>query len=248
MPQDAGRRATEGGGRGGAHHGARAGRHRHAALRPHRGQGARDPGSSAQFAARRMRACITRESSQLLHARNVLTAYSQRSHRQSAMLVMLPWPAVRARSGTCHHPVPVSRCIVRQAAHSRCAPLQGIDFYEHFHVLVLGLDSVEARRYMNSVACSFLGVRHSSTAKLAHLPPCMVPAQQIEGRFGGTPTVRPAIIIRIRMRPVLLPWSHRPCRGLVVTQQASNAGRSAAERRQCVAQSTTMKESRTRRR
>jgi len=35
--------------------------------------------------------------------------------------------------------------------------LQGIDFYEQFHVLVLGLDSVEARRHMNSVACSFLG-------------------------------------------------------------------------------------------
>ena len=31
-----------------------------------------------------------------------------------------------------------------------------IDFYEQFHIIVLGLDSLEARRYMNSVACSFL--------------------------------------------------------------------------------------------
>lgn len=33
-----------------------------------------------------------------------------------------------------------------------------IEFYEQFHVIVLGLDSLEARRYMNSIACSFLGM------------------------------------------------------------------------------------------
>lgn len=40
-----------------------------------------------------------------------------------------------------------------------------IEFYEEFHVIILGLDSLEARRYMNQVACSLLGKvwqRHSS--------------------------------------------------------------------------------------
>jgi NEDD8-activating enzyme E1 len=32
-----------------------------------------------------------------------------------------------------------------------------MEFYEDFHVIILGLDSLEARRYMNKVACSFLG-------------------------------------------------------------------------------------------
>ncbi len=32
-----------------------------------------------------------------------------------------------------------------------------MEFYEQFHILVLGLDSLEARRFMNQVACSFLG-------------------------------------------------------------------------------------------
>ena len=32
-----------------------------------------------------------------------------------------------------------------------------IEFYEEFHVIILGLDSLEARRYMNQVACSLLG-------------------------------------------------------------------------------------------
>ena len=34
-----------------------------------------------------------------------------------------------------------------------------LDFYEQFHVIILGLDSLEARRFMNQVACSFLGAR-----------------------------------------------------------------------------------------
>lgn len=33
-----------------------------------------------------------------------------------------------------------------------------LDFYSDFHLIVLGLDSLEARRYMNSIVCSFLGM------------------------------------------------------------------------------------------
>lgn len=31
------------------------------------------------------------------------------------------------------------------------------EFYKDFHIIVLGLDSLEARSYINSVVCSFLG-------------------------------------------------------------------------------------------
>jgi NEDD8-activating enzyme E1 len=34
---------------------------------------------------------------------------------------------------------------------------KSLDFYSQFQIIILGLDSIEARRYMNSVACSFLG-------------------------------------------------------------------------------------------
>lgn len=32
-----------------------------------------------------------------------------------------------------------------------------IDFYNDFNIIVLGLDSIDARSYINSVACGFLG-------------------------------------------------------------------------------------------
>jgi molybdopterin/thiamine biosynthesis adenylyltransferase len=35
------------------------------------------------------------------------------------------------------------------------------DFYKQFPAIILGLDSLEARRYMNQVACSFLGALES---------------------------------------------------------------------------------------
>lgn len=33
-----------------------------------------------------------------------------------------------------------------------------IEFYNNFNIIALGLDSVEARRYINGVACGFLGM------------------------------------------------------------------------------------------
>lgn len=33
-----------------------------------------------------------------------------------------------------------------------------LDFYSNFSIIALGLDSIEARSYINSVACSFLGM------------------------------------------------------------------------------------------
>jgi molybdopterin/thiamine biosynthesis adenylyltransferase len=47
-----------------------------------------------------------------------------------------------------------------------CLQEKTLDFYEQFHVIVLGLDSLEARRYMNSVACSFLGLFFQSRVVL----------------------------------------------------------------------------------
>lgn len=32
-----------------------------------------------------------------------------------------------------------------------------LEFFQDFHIWVLGLDSLDARRYMNQIACSFLG-------------------------------------------------------------------------------------------
>ncbi|GAB4817230.1 hypothetical protein N2152v2_004276 [Parachlorella kessleri] len=46
-----------------------------------------------------------------------------------------------------------------------------LDFYEQFHVVVLGLDSLEARRYMNSVACSFLEYEEDGSPNLATVKP-----------------------------------------------------------------------------
>ena len=46
-----------------------------------------------------------------------------------------------------------------------------LDFYEQFHVIVLGLDSLEARRYMNSVACSFLEFEDDGTPNMSTIKP-----------------------------------------------------------------------------
>lgn len=34
-----------------------------------------------------------------------------------------------------------------------------IEFYNNFSIIALGLDSIEARRYINGVACGFLGMK-----------------------------------------------------------------------------------------
>lgn len=34
---------------------------------------------------------------------------------------------------------------------------KSLEFYSEFSIIVLGLDSIEARSYINDVACSFLG-------------------------------------------------------------------------------------------
>ena len=36
-----------------------------------------------------------------------------------------------------------------------------LDFYNDFNIIALGLDSIEARRYINGVACGFLGMKNS---------------------------------------------------------------------------------------
>ncbi|KAL3137662.1 hypothetical protein ABBQ38_004937 [Trebouxia sp. C0009 RCD-2024] len=46
-----------------------------------------------------------------------------------------------------------------------------IEFYEEFHVIILGLDSLEARRYMNQVACSLLAYDTDGKPDLSTVKP-----------------------------------------------------------------------------
>ena len=43
-----------------------------------------------------------------------------------------------------------------------------LEFYEQFQIIILGLDSLEARRYMTQVACSFLGALIALVLKPKH--------------------------------------------------------------------------------
>lgn len=58
-----------------------------------------------------------------------------------------------------------------------------IEFYEEFHVIILGLDSLEARRYMNQIACSLLGASlHCWLQFLLHSP-TLTPTHSDSFRF-----------------------------------------------------------------
>lgn len=56
-----------------------------------------------------------------------------------------------------------ARAVMERVAGVTVTPHHGriedkpLEFYADFHLFVLGLDSLEARRYMNNIACSFVG-------------------------------------------------------------------------------------------
>lgn len=60
---------------------------------------------------------------------------------------------------------------VHVVAHVGMIQDKPLDFYRDFHVIVLGLDSIEARRYMNSVACSFLEYNDDGSPNLSTIKP-----------------------------------------------------------------------------
>lgn len=49
-----------------------------------------------------------------------------------------------------------------------------IEFYNDFSIIALGLDSIEARSYINTVACSFLGLFSLLTLLLTLLVICLL--------------------------------------------------------------------------
>jgi ubiquitin-activating enzyme E1 C len=56
-------------------------------------------------------------------------------------------------------------------AHHGMIQDRDLEFYQQFHLIVLGLDSLEARRYMNTVACSFLEFEEDGSPKLSSIKP-----------------------------------------------------------------------------
>jgi hypothetical protein len=59
------------------------------------------------------------------------------------------------------------------------------DFYRGFTVIILGLDSLEARRYMNSVACSLLGAPPRRADAPAGRPAGGLPGRRAGQRLAG---------------------------------------------------------------
>lgn len=60
---------------------------------------------------------------------------------------------------------------VQVTAHVGMIQDKPIEFYRDFHVIVLGLDSIEARRYMNAVACSFLQYHDDGSPDVSTIKP-----------------------------------------------------------------------------
>ena len=60
---------------------------------------------------------------------------------------------------------------VTVTAHNCMIQEKEMSFYEEFHVIVLGLDSLEARRYMNSIACSFLQYNKDGSPNVSTIKP-----------------------------------------------------------------------------
>ena len=57
-----------------------------------------------------------------------------------------------------------ARCVMERVSGVEIVPHfsriedKELDFYNDFNIIVLGLDSIEARRYINGVACGFFGM------------------------------------------------------------------------------------------
>ena len=163
---------------------------------------------------------------------------STRSHGRS--VDARPWPVcskLMCKTGSAH-------CVAWACeSYLHDATLQGIDFYEQFHVLVLGLDSVEARRYMNSIACSFLGARRSTTEMMR--PPPHTAAVWRASCHIRRPFVLPAATSMRRGRTQAT-CTTSDC--AVPIAGVPPAECSAPDRSLCAPQSTTTRGSRTRRR
>ena len=58
-----------------------------------------------------------------------------------------------------------ARCVMERVSGVEIVPHfsriedKELDFYNDFNIIALGLDSIEARRYINGVACGFLGMK-----------------------------------------------------------------------------------------
>jgi molybdopterin/thiamine biosynthesis adenylyltransferase len=66
-----------------------------------------------------------------------------------------------------------------------------LSFYEEFTVIVLGLDSLEARRYMNGVACSLLR-KHPAASSTSSRGAGISLSTLVDLSAAGTATRRPS--------------------------------------------------------